>query len=161
MYPAEAGADIERLRNAVWKEFSPGSPYEEYLTEEIIQRILESKRQHQLRKSILETAFQETARAALGLTRDEVNEDSEEAGIFHQIISEGREAVAIEAIDRQLADYGTSLDGIQLNGHRSVASDLEVTDKRLDMLEKKLRQLQQSLREIQAQRRRGLVSAES
>jgi hypothetical protein len=161
MYPAEAGADIEKLRKAVWKEFSPSSPYEEYLTEEVIQRMLESKRQRQLRKSLLDMAFQEATRTALNLTRDDVNEESERAALYHKITSEVRDAADIEAIDRLLVDYGASLDRIQLNAHRTVASDLEVNDRRQDILEKKLRQLERSIREIQAQRRQDLISAES
>lgn len=164
IYPAEADADIEKLRVAVWEEFSPASPYQEFLTEEIIQRMLESMRQRQLWKSLLETAFQATTRTALGLTLDDVNGvgqwNSEEVELYHKVISEGRDAAAIKALDRQLADYGTSLDRIQLDAHRSVASDLEVINTRLDLLEKKLRQLRKSISDIQAQQRRELSKAE-
>lgn len=164
IYPAEAEVDIKKLRNAVWDEFAPRSPYEEYLTEEIIQRMLESKRQRQLLKSLCETALQATTRTALDITLDDVDgegsESVEEIELYHTIVSGDRDGVTIKSIDQQLADYGTSLDRIQLDAHRSVASDLEVINKRLDLLEKKLRQLRKSISDIQAQRGRQLSKAE-
>lgn len=152
MFPNETDADINKIRCAISEEFSPGSPYEEYLTEEITQRILETKRLRQLRKSVLDTAFKESTRTALNLTQDDIDEGGQETDLYYKIISNKQDASAIEATDQQLASYGTSLGSILLNAHRSVTSDIDVIDKRLDLLEKKLRQLQQSLRHIQAQR---------
>jgi hypothetical protein len=161
IYPAEAHQDIRKLREAIWADLKPGSPYEEYVTEEAIQRILEVKRLRQLRKSLLEVTFQNAAWKALNLTSDNGDESTKETELYHKIISDVRDAAAIRAIDQQLDDYGTSLDVIQLNAYRRIASDLGDIDKRLDLLEKKLRHVHQHLESIQAVRRRTLATPTS
>ena len=161
VYPAEAEQDIGRLRKAIWADLAPGSPYEECLTEEVIQRILEVKRLRQLRKSLLDLTFQETVWKELCLTSDSGDEATKETELYYKITSDGHDAAAISEIDRQLVQYDTSLDVIQLNAHRKIASELEEFDKRLDLLEKKLRNLHQHLESIQAARRRTLAKRAS
>lgn len=161
IYPAEADQDIEKLRKAIWADLAPGSPYEECLTEEVIQRILEVKRLRQLRKSLLDVTFEDAAWKALGLTSDSGDDESKETDLYYKITSDVHDAAAISEIDQQLEKYETSLDVIQLNAHRKIASDLEGFDKRLDLLEKKLRQLHQHLEGMQAARRRTLAKRAS
>lgn len=153
-FPGEANADIETLRTEIWRELNPGAPYEEYLAEEVIQRILESKRLRELRQTLLDTAFKTKACSVLGLQLHDTRDGSEESEIYDRIISEARDAKFIEALDAKLADYGASLNSIQLSAYKSISDDLDVMDKRLDVLEKKLRHLRQSLHDIQAGRRK-------
>jgi len=161
IYPAEAEQDIEKLREAIWADLAPGSPYEEYVTEELIQRILEVKRLRELRKYLLDVTFQDAARKALGLTSDSVDKATKETELYQKIISDVRDAAVISEIDQKLKNYETSLHLIQLDAFREITSDLADIDKRLDLLEKKLRHVHQHLGSIQAARRRTLATPAS
>lgn len=161
IYPAETGHDIEKLREAIRADLAPGSPYEEYVVEEVIQRILEVRRLRELRKYLLDVTFQGAAWKALGLTNYSGDEETKETELYYKIVSDVHDVAAISAIDRQLEDYETSLHLIQLNAYRKIASELENFDKRLDLLEKKLCQLHKHLESIQAARRRALAKRAS
>lgn len=161
LFPTEADADIEILRIEIWRELDPRSPYEEHLSEEIIQRILEVKRLRELRQTLLDTAFKAKACSALELSPADPRDGGEESDLYDKVISETRDAASIEVIDAKLAKYGTSLGILQLEAYQSIANEIEAMNKRLDLLEKKLRQLRQSLHAIQAERRSALSGVTS
>lgn len=155
LLPGEADADIEILRGEILRELDPGTPYEEYLAEEIMQRILEAKRLRELRQTLLRTALKAKVCAILGLPLDDPGDGSSEADLYERIMSDTHNGSSIEALDTELAEYKASLHSIQLSAYQDVSDEIEVMDRRLDLLERKLRQLRQSLDAMQADRRRG------
>lgn len=157
LLPCEEDERIETLRSAVRAELKPVTPFEEWLTEDILMRMLEVTRIRRMRATSLSISWKEVVYSALRINEDFDGDSEEKSALVKfsiRLLEARRDYSDIAAFNEELSKFGTSLNDLHLRAYERVADDIDKFDRRIDFLERRLRSVYEHFRSMREWRLR-------
>lgn len=160
--PDENADNFEYLRQVLFQDLDPQSPYEQLLAEQMVALEWDAVRYRRLRDSLLRDEFREFSIGTftfkrIGLARS-IDEDK-------KYETQARDLVAQDSKRRQsalnvLVDMEITPSEIMAKAYQSVAKDLEVFERQIAETEKRRRKLREDYDRVRGARAKQVEDAE-